>query len=186
MPTSSAQRLLSLLPAVYREDAFLGRYLAAFEDVLLGLEQRIDGIARLFDPQQAPDDFLPWLSSWVAFTLRAHVDVNQQRNFLSRVVPLYRRRGTRQNLQDLLAIFTRGLPTVEESATEPHRFKVTLRLPPATPEVRLQQSAIARALIDLEKPAHTVYDIDLVFPTMQINQTSTIGVDTLLGSGTGN
>ena len=186
MTTPSAQRLLSLLPAVYSEDAFLGRYLGAFEEVLLGLEQRIDGIARLFEPQNAPDDFLPWLSSWVAFTLRAHVDVNQQRNFLSRVVPLYRRRGTRQNLQDLLAIFTRGLPTVEESATEPHRFKVTLRLPAATPEVQLQQSAIARALIDLEKPAHTVYDIDLVFPTMQINKTSTIGVDTLLGSGIGN
>src|SRR5262245_16476878 len=108
MTTPSAQRLLSFLPAVYSEDAFLGRYLTAFEDVLLGLEQRIDGIARLFDPQQAPDDFLPWLSSWVAFTLRAHVDVNQQRNFLSRVVPLYRRRGTRQNLQDLLALDRKG------------------------------------------------------------------------------
>ena len=59
-------------------------------------------------------------------------------------------------------------------------------MPAATPEVQLQQSAIARALIDLEKPAHTVYDIDLVFPSMQINKTSTIGVDTLLGSGTGN
>lgn len=185
MTTNAAQRLLSLLPAVYREDAFLGRYLAAFEDVLLGLEQRIDGISRLFEPQHAPDDFLPWLSSWMAFALRAHLDVNQQRNFLARVIPLYRRRGTRQNLQDLLTIFTRGLPTVEESATEPNRFKVTLRLPAATPEVQLQQSAIARALIELEKPAHTVYDIDLVFPTMQINRTSTIGVDTLLGSSIG-
>ena len=75
---------------------------------------------------------------------------------------------------------------MEESTTEPHRFKVTLRLPAAAPEVQLQQSAIARALIDLEKPAHTVYDIDLVFPSMQIGQSSTVGVDTLLGSGTGN
>ena len=36
MTTASAPRLLALLPAVYREEAFLGRYLAAFEEVLLG------------------------------------------------------------------------------------------------------------------------------------------------------
>ncbi len=80
-------------------------------------------------------------------------------------------------------MFTRGLPTVTESDTDPNHFSVTIRLPIATPDVQLRQSAIARALIELEKPAHTSYDITLLFPTMQIGKTSTIGVDTLIGTG---
>lgn len=182
---ASAQRLLSHLPAIYREDELIGRFLRAFEDVLADLERRIDGVDELFDPMLTPEEFLPWLSSWMAFSLRADMTPTEQRDFMSRVIPLYRRRGTRQNLQDLLTIFTRGVPTVEESETEPNKFRVTLRLPAGTPESRLRQGAIARALIELEKPAHTSYVMELVFPTMQIGKTSQIGVDTLIGTGPG-
>ena len=44
---------------------------------------------------------------------------------------------------------------------------------------------IARALIDLEKPAHTFYELIPVFPSMQIGRHSTVGVDTLLGTAQG-
>ena len=181
-----AQRLPAFLPAIYREDPFLARYLWAFEQALIDIEQRIDGLAQFFDPAQARQDFLPWLSSWVAFTLRADFGLTQQRRFLARVAPLYRRRGTLQNLQELLTIFTRGgIPTITEDPAQPHYFHVAMRLPRDTPDVQLRQSAIAHALIDLEKPAHTYYDLQLLFPTMQIGVTSTIGVDTLLGTDAG-
>lgn len=183
--SQSAQRLPLYLPAIYRDDPFLGRYLWAFEQVLLDLEQTIGTLATLFDPATTRDDFLPWLSSWVAFTLRSDLDPSQQRAFLARIVPLYRRRGTKQNLQDLLSIFTHGVPTITESDdTGPaHHFTITMRLPRTAPDVFNRQSAIAHALIDLEKPAHTSYDLDLQSPTMQIGVTSTVGVDTLLGTG---
>jgi phage tail-like protein len=181
-----AQRLLTYLPAIYRDDPFLGRYLWAFEQMLVGLEESIEDLATLFDPAGTREDFLPWLSSWVAFTLRADLDVGRQRTFLANVVSLYRRRGTKDNLQSLLTIFTHGgLPTIVEDPTQPHYFHITMRLPQDTAEVQLRQSAIAHALIDLEKPAHTYYDLDLLFPTMQIHVTSTIGVDTLLGTDSG-
>jgi phage tail-like protein len=182
----SAQRLPAWLPAIYREDPFLARYLWAFEQAFVEIEQQIDALAQFFDPAEARQDFLPWLSSWVAFTLRADLGLTQQRRFLARVAPLYRRRGTLQNLQELLTIFTRGgVPTITEDPARPHYFHVTMRLPSAAPEVQLRQSAIAHALIDLEKPAHTYYDLELLFPTMQIGVTSTIGVDTLLGTDAG-
>jgi phage tail-like protein len=182
-PTQSAQRLLTWLPAIYRNDAFLGRFLWAFEQVLLGLEQQIENLAPHFDPQQAPEEFLPWLSSWVAFTLRADLDVPRQRTFLANIVSLYRRRGTKDNLVKLLTIFTHGgVPTIAEDPAQPHYFRITMRLPKGAPDVQLRQSAIAHALIDLERPAHTYYDLDLLFPTMQIGVTSTLGVDTLLGT----
>src|SRR5262245_39081555 len=79
----SASHLLPLLPAIYREDPFLGQYLFAFEQVLLGLEQQIDRIHELFDPATTRESFLVWLSSWVAFMVRADLDVGRQRQFLA-------------------------------------------------------------------------------------------------------
>jgi len=96
----SAQRLPAYLPAIYREDPFLARYLWAFEQALVEIEQRIDGLARFFDADTTDAEFLPWLSSWVAFTLRPDFGLTQQRRFLARIAPLYRRRGTLQNLQE--------------------------------------------------------------------------------------
>ena len=179
-----AQRLPVYLPAIFREDPFLGQYLWAFEQVLLGLEQEIGALAKVFDPMEAREEFLPWLSSWVAFTLRSDLETSQQRAFLARIIPLYRRRGTKKNLQDLLSIFTTGVPNIVEpdDTGPPHHFGITLRLTGAAPEILQRQIAIAHALIDLEKPAHTTYELDLSFPTMQIGVTSHIGVDTLLGT----
>jgi phage tail-like protein len=180
----TAQRLPSYLPAIYRDDPFLGQYLWAFEQVLLGLEAQIGSLAAVFDPTQAPEDFLPWLSTWVAFTLRADLEPAQQQQFLARIVPLYRRRGTKQNLQDLLFIFTGGTPTITEAvdAEAAHHFTITLRLPQKPPADRLRQITIAHGLIDLEKPAHTVYELKPEFPSMQIGVTSHVGIDTLLGT----
>lgn len=48
----------------------------------------------------------------------------------------------------------------------------------------LRKIAIIRALIELEKPAHTDYELDVIYPTMQIGVHSTVGVDTLLGTVT--
>jgi phage tail-like protein len=203
MSAPSAQRLTALLPAIYREQPFLGRYLAAFEQVLLGLEKTIDGFATLFDPQETRSEFLPWLASWTALTLRADLDLAVQRNFTSNIIRLYRRRGTKANLEELLELFTRGVATVGETAAEfqigvhstiavntnlgggpPHFFRVTIRLAKGEPAQQLRQVAIARELIELEKPAHTDYTLDVVFPTMQIGKSSTLGVDTILGTGT--
>ena len=186
MSTQSAQRILSALPALFRADPLLGRFLRGFDDVLTGLETKIDKLSTLFDPLTTPEDFVPWLSSWVAFSVRADLEDGQKRKFLGRIVSLYLRRGTLPNLQELLGIFTVGVTTIDEDPNKPHYFRVTIRLPDGTSADRLRQSSIAHALIDLEKPAHTTYDLLLVFPSMQIGVTSHIAVDTLLGLGSGN
>ena len=203
-------RLLDELPAIYRQDPFLGQFLLAFEKVLvgiadgvvmpdpgvasprLGLEEQIAGIAQYFDPTRAPADFLPWLAGWVALSLRADLDEARRRDFLARVVSRYRRRGTLKNLEELLAIFTVGTPTVTEDDA-PFSFTVTIRLPPHSAFTGRaedyaafidRQITIAHALIQAEKPAHTTYQLNPVFPSLQIGVHSTVGVDTLLGTAT--
>jgi phage tail-like protein len=184
-PSPPAVRLPALLPAIYRDTPFLRQYLGSFEQILTDLESKIDGIADYFDPAKTPEGFLPWLSSWMAFTLRSDLSIKQQRGFLANVIPLYRRRGTKQNLLDLLSIFTVGTHTIVEGAADgspqPYHFHVTISLARSPPEMQLQQGAIAKALIELEKPAHTQYDLVIDYPTIQVGVSSTVGQDTLIG-----
>ena len=241
MPNESnlSSTYLHYLPAIFGEDAFMGRFLLAFERIMtgtidvtadgkrfldeLGLEEIIERIPQFFDPLQIhllfrdeaepdPDkleadrrrlsEFLHWMASWVALSLRADWTAGQQKNFLANIVPLYRSRGTRANLIKLLTIYTGGAPTIDEGEIttfqiglrstigkdtiigEPpaHFFRVTVRLGGvAIPAERDRKLQIARALIDLQKPAHTSYELKIASDTMKIGKRSTIGRDTLIG-----
>jgi phage tail-like protein len=190
---------LQNLPAIFsEEDPFLGRFLLAFEQVLTGLpgveegrdlppshglEEIIATMATLFDPKETREEFLPWLASWVALGLRADWTPDQKRNFLANVVPLYRRRGTKENLRELLRIYT-GLDPVITGVveTDPHFFRVSVTISNPDAATLQRQFQIATALIDLQKPAHTDYELEILHETMQIGVRSTIGVNTLLGS----
>lgn len=191
----SGERMLQLLPGIYQENDFVRDFLRAFEKILLGradgpdigkgLEETIAGLADFFDPQKAPKEFLPWLADWTALSLRADLSDQQQRDFLANVIQLYRYRGTRENLRRLLAIFTGGLPKVTEYPNRPHYFYAVVSLPSdvqGKPAVIARLKEIAYALTDLEKPAHTDYDLDFDFPSMQVGVHSTVGVDTILGT----
>lgn len=205
-----ASAWLDHLPAIYREGAqpdFLGRFLLAFEHLLTGLgdaeepglDELIDRVHEYFDPQRTPAGFLEWLAGWVAVSLRGDLDslagsgeetdearAARERRAMARAtiahaVPLYRLRGTRRGLEELIRLFTGGLsPTITEPAGEPHFFHVLLRLPHPDPAMRGRVEALVRAVVDVEKPAHTLYRLDVVTPALQIGVHSQIGVDTLL------
>lgn len=207
---------------------FLGRFLLAFEKVLTGLgdvndpglEEILDGITgqdgktvlagiyRYFEPgpggvetQRAPAEFLEWLSGWVALSLRADLDESHQREFIARAIPLYRLRGTKQGLIEVLQIYTRMGVAIDELNTgfqlgvssqigvhtwldggAPYYFIVTLQLPKVDPDLIREQNRIATAIIDAEKPAHTHYKLVVETPVFQLGVHSTVGVDTLLGT----
>jgi phage tail-like protein len=215
---------LDYLPAVFQEDgradgvSFLGRFLLAFEAVLsglgdgdpTGLEETISRLATYFDPDQAPQDFLPWLASWVALTVWGDWDAAATRRFIDQVVSLYRQRGTRAGMEAVLRAYTGVTSAQDQHATtvqiddyqapmqvgvtctvgvdtvldgwQPFYFVVRLKLAIADPALLDRQRKLIEAIIDQEKPAHTYYRLDISVPTMQIGTTSTVGVDTLLGT----
>jgi hypothetical protein len=118
------------------------------------------------------------------------------------MVPLYRRRGTKDNLAELLRIYTGLSPVItgpgdvecqigvhstigvdmQISGSVPHFFHVSVTMPNPDQPTLQRQGQIATALIELQKPAHTDYKLEILFNTMQIGVRSTVGVDTLLGS----
>jgi P2-related tail formation protein len=135
--------------------------------------------------------------------MRADWTTKQKRDFLADIVPLYRTRGTKENLINLLRIYTFGVPTIDEGEIETFQIGVRSRIgvdtiigePPAhffrvkvtlqgtaDDKVRRRQLQIARALIDLQKPAHTCYTIQISSNTMKLGVRSTIGKNTLIGS----
>jgi P2-related tail formation protein len=178
------------------------------EEVLDGAVDPADGrvlggIERFWDPglreggttlapeQRAPADFLPWLARWVAIALRDDMSEPQRRELIARAASLYRKRGTRQGLEQLLAIQSSLRATITDASTPPrsgapdvsgkgpHFFHVQVSL--SSVESIARQRAILMQILDAEKPAHTTYELDVSTPQLQVGVTSRIGVDTLIG-----
>jgi phage tail-like protein len=208
---SRISRYLEELPALYSqgpESRRLGRFLLAFEQVLTGLgdpehpglDETIDGVAHYFDPAAAPADFLEWLAGWVALSLRPDWDEATRRRILAEIVPSYRLRGTPAGLKKVVKAFTGLEPLIHElfdvlevgktvvgestllGGGPPHYFLVEAFFPPSAAKDLPREEAKLRAVIDAEKPAHTIYDLRIQIPTMQIGVHSTVGVDTVLGT----
>jgi phage tail-like protein len=209
--TTSPSAMLDYLPEIYSDDDFLGRYLAAFEKVLLrnpaapvvggfGLEQKIESVADYFDPLETPAEFLDWLSGWVALSLRADLDDVRQRDFIRNAVRLYHLRGTKKGLEESVGIYTRLGASITETAAPfqvedhsrvgddtmveggaPFVFRVLINLSTTDPAEIKRQSDVVTAILSMEKPSHTQFVLEVETPTMQLEDHSQVEVDTLLG-----
>lgn len=203
---NDAERLLSQLPGVFHPSVDLRKLLAALEKILLAgegraLEAEIAALPALLDVVRpademppwladARDEFLPWLSQWVALSHGLGLPAARLRQLIGVIVPLYAWRGTKRYLADLLKFF---LPEHSEIQIEdqqfvglvvgrarvgtdtwleqdrPFWFKVTLRLPASELAARREEEwrkPIVQ-IIDLAKPAHTTYGLDLALAQME-------------------
>ncbi|MDQ1255022.1 MAG: hypothetical protein QG646_4301 [Euryarchaeota archaeon] len=117
---------LDYLPSVYREDPanreFLDRFLAIFESLFFEIDFKIDHLSRWFDAAGTPPEFLEWLGSWVGAdqergesSARKKVLEAKQREFISKAVSIYRERGTRQGLENLIFFYTGKKPIIIEN-----------------------------------------------------------------------
>jgi phage tail-like protein len=207
------------LPGIYQQDieeaAFIGRFLKIFERLLSGVDDeetindnRVEGIAQIldrvhefFDPARTPSEFLKWLAGWMALILREDWEEVKKRRLISRIISLYRIRGTKKGLEEYIKIYVAeggvelteiltpfqiGVTSTVEKNTyldggAPHFFLVSVILPEPDLQLKFRREKTVRAIIDLEKPAHTFYQLKTIVPTLQIGKFSTIDKDTLLG-----
>lgn len=221
------KKLLQYLPAIYQEPGtpeqanYLPVFLEAFDKILFGkkekdsaraepgnpnavesLSEKIARLHELFDPWAAPDEFLPWLASWAALSLSPAMNLERKRLLIAKIIPLYRIRGTRKYMEEILrlcleipsALIEEEIPplqlgvhsTVGEDMRidggAPHFFLVRL-MAADLDAVRVQaQRQLAYEVVELAKPAHTGYEFQVLSPEMQVGVHSTVGLDTLLGA----
>ena len=151
-----------------------------------GLRETIRALPGLLDPLHTREEFLPWLASWVALAFRADLPTDRMRLLIANASSLYAWRGTCKGLADLLSIVTGGgrativepeivsltvgVQAVIGSTTRlggelPYFFRVSLASSFATPDDDALQSfeSMVRDTIDIGKPAHTYYKLDLSF-----------------------
>lgn len=87
---------------------FLDRYVANFERVLTGMEDRVVAAPALTDPMAAPTDALDWLSGWIGLVMKSGLNERQRRVMLANGMRLHRRRGTMPGLRLALDIASEG------------------------------------------------------------------------------
>jgi phage tail-like protein len=224
--------MLEYLPSIYQtetrfEGTFLKQFLAAFEKVLLGLNDRDhsfvdeddessyedivplgEEVSRLhlfLDPRETPEEFLPWLANWAALGFREELSAPRKRKLLSHAIPLYRLRGTKKYLEEMLALCVDAVVTVSDTELPamqigthstvgddtclgggvPHFFAVRLLVPRLGVDELERQKRIAHEVVQLSKPAHTDYELQDDAPRMQVGVHSSVGYDTVLGAAAG-
>ncbi len=172
------------LPGIYRSSIYEGNhflrdYLWVFRHFYDDMHGVLDGLPSLFKPYETPAEFLPWLSSWVAFVLDENWPEEKKRYLLRRAVDYYRIRGTVKGLKLYLSYFVGVEPDIVENAwpfkgfqigvhstmdvdstifppvNRAHCFIVEIPLEPE--EVDDQLIIKMHDIIRSEKPAHSMY-----------------------------
>jgi len=182
----------------------LEELLARFAD---NLDPALTPVVPSADGSRLDSPFLGYLASWVALVLDQNWDLAKRRQWVKRIVPLYQRRGTRAALDEYLAMFVGNQAKVDEPPggfTLQRKGSSTLGVdtfiagaPAYFFRVRINYAFgsdpfdIAtwrnirqgtRAIVDLEKPAHTYYTLDARTPGIIVARKghATVGRETLI------
>jgi phage tail-like protein len=170
-------RLLDFLPASYRDDPLMGKFLLIFESILNPIENSVDNMALYFDPRLTPESLLPWLASWVDLALDPSWPLERRRELVQKAADLYRWRGTKSGLSEYLRIYTGSAPEILEyipgmildektqlgintmlgSSGAGHHFTVIIE----SPEESKIDPKVVRQIIESQKPAWAVYTLEI-------------------------
>jgi phage tail-like protein len=164
--------IIEMLPGVFQEDDFARRLTNGLDAVLAPVYMCLDGLESYIDARLCPDDFLPWLASWVGVLLDENWPQEKQREFIQAAVPLFRWRGTSRGLRQEVEILTGGVVEIAETGgvTVSNRPAGTLpgeNYPRCTVRVTLPaDSPISdqsiNLIIDAAKPAHVIHAVEIV------------------------
>ena len=180
-------RYLDLLPQVFREVDFIGRFLKIIETAFEPDLQILQNLWAYLDPITAPQSMLPFLAHWVGWEIQPQIPLNSQRRLIRCAMQIYRWRGTRRGLRFFLHLIT-GLPLDEDLIDEADKhisiresfsrgfvfgetslgentilgggrpFHFSVHLQRDIPQRELDETLI-RLVIEQEKPAFATYDL---------------------------
>lgn len=96
--------LLAQLPAVYQEEEFVHRFVAAFDDALAPVLLTLDTLQDYIDPRLCPPDFLAWVAEWLGIAVDEAWPVDQRREIVMGAAVMHRRRGTLPGVADAVRL----------------------------------------------------------------------------------
>ncbi|PKM82014.1 MAG: hypothetical protein CVU89_06650 [Firmicutes bacterium HGW-Firmicutes-14] len=192
---------LRYLPAVYREDEqsrdFLERFLSLFETFFSRMDFEIGHIERYLDAEFVTGDFLRWLGSWLSIAVDENWTDEKLRLLIKKAPALYKKRGTREGIQEIIRVYTGDKPFIiehfqlrcaqaeEESrelmerlyGADPYEFCVLLK--PFQVKTGNERLTVRR-IIDGEKPAYTQARVVHLEPWIYLDMHTYLEVNTYL------
>ena len=170
----SAVPLAAGLPAVLQEDAFLQRFLLAFDDALAPVFTTLDGLDSYLNPSLAPEDFLNWLADWVGVRLDESWSTARRRDVVAHAAAIHRRRGTVPGVADAVRLAVGGVVDVEVEDSGGTTWSSTPGTElPGRPAAMLHIRVYAAAredvnirrlegIVNAVKPAHVPHTLEIV------------------------
>jgi len=170
---SSSHPLGDTLPALFQqEDDFALRFTAALDEVIAPVLLALDNLDAYFDPMLAPHDFLEWLATWVGIDLDETWPEDKQREQVRSAVNLYRWRGTKKGLADVIRLYCDVEPEIIDNGGTSYSEGPTGPLPgsPApslhvrvtVPSGRDIDESRLHELVSTAKPAHLAHSIEII------------------------
>jgi phage tail-like protein len=164
--------IIEMLPGVYQEDEFTRRLTAGLDEVVAPAFRVLDSLDAYVDPLLCPEDFLPWLASWVGISIDENWPLDKQREFISAAVSLFHWRGTARGLRQEVELLTGGHVEIAETGAvtasitptgaipgeDYPRCTIRVTLPPHSP---ISDTSI-NLVIEAAKPAHVVHKIEII------------------------
>lgn len=171
-PASTREYLRAAMPAIYQEQDFTMRFLAALERVLDPLVAVLDMLPAHFDPELAPLDILDLETRWLGLDHDESQPASRLRGLVRRAAEVGRLRGTRAGVELSLKLNFPDLPLrVEDSGGV--AWSVNGNLPEPGPAqffvycdepITADQAATVARVIEAIKPAHVSYRLRIRGP----------------------
>jgi phage tail-like protein len=170
LPT--AHPLADLLPGVYLEDDLTRGITRGLDTVLAPVFLALDCLDAYVAPESAPEDFLPWLASWVGVSLVETWPAERKRRIVATAVARHRDRGTRHGLQAHLELVTGGEVSIRDSGGTLWSDDPDVEAPgDDVPRLRLSVRVDDPASLDVEgliavvreaRPAHLPFTLEVL------------------------
>lgn len=192
---------LQYLPEAYQpedgSDSFVERFLGIFQSLYSDLDEEIRHVARYFDPEVAGGDYLEWLAGWLDVEDGYLWPEEKLRTLVRHGMELYRIRGTRRYVTEMVQLYTGRQPwVVEYSQVEPFLtdlnqavllrelygespYMVTLILEGSALESPEAHKALLR-IVDNAKPAWVEVNLVVLTPYLFLDKYSYLGVNSTL------
>ncbi len=192
---------LDYLPEVYRDNPqsadFTERFLAVFQTLYTDLTEDIRSVVAHFDPDVVGGGYLEWLATWLGVEDGYLWPEEKLRRLVSQGVELYRSRGTKGYVMEMVRLFTDHTPymveygdlapylgdvgqmTLLKSLYGDSPYMVTMVLEAQALTSHEEYKALLR-IVERAKPAWMEINLVVLKPYIFLNKHSYLGMNTSL------
>jgi phage tail-like protein len=163
---------LQYLPGLYHRNNLINEILLSIGAIWRPIEEMLDSIHWYSHPLLAPEGMLDYLAEWVDIAFDPRLSIERRRHIIGRAIDLYRWRGTRYGLTEWIRLLTDRHVTIIEAGEESSVTPPVEALPPHGFHVRVEatqhpvEQQLLRRIIEQEKPAYTVYRLEICDPAV--------------------